>query len=184
MNALRMFVRLSAGLASRARNTWFRLLGVQIEGYVWMRRISIPRQWSDIRLEAGAALDEGVALVCSGDARPSKLAIGARTYVNRNTIVMATEQVVIGADCLIGPNCYITDTDHGTTAGELMNKQPLRTRPVVIGNGVWLGANVVVLKGVTIGDGAVIAAGAIVTANIASDMIAMGVPARSLKSRK
>jgi carbonic anhydrase/acetyltransferase-like protein (isoleucine patch superfamily) len=184
MNLLHVFVRFRSGLASRGRNIWFRLLGTEIHGYVWLRRVSIPRQWGDIRLGAGVALDDGVALVCSGDPSPAKLTIGERTYVNRNTILMATEQVIIGADCLIGPNCYITDTDHGVAAGELMRTQALRTRPVVIGNGVWLGANVVVLKGVTIGNGAIIAAGAVVTADVAADTIAMGVPARSVGLRK
>lgn len=184
MNLFALVAGIGGGLSSRARNLWFRLLGVRIEGYVWLRRISIPRQWHDIRLESGVALDEGVALVCSGEPKPSKLTIRARTYVNRNTIVMATEKVEIGADCLIGPNCYITDTDHGIAAGELMRAQPLRTKPVLIGDGVWLGANVSVLKGVKIGDGAVIGAGSVVSADIAPHMIAVGVPARVIRRRQ
>ena len=183
MNPLHFLVRLARGSASRARNIWFRLLGVDISGYVWLRRVSIPRQWSDVRLEAGVALDEGVALVCSGAARPGKLTVGERTYVNRHTILMAAEQVVIGRDCLIGPNCYITDADHDTKHGRLMREQPLFTKPVRIGHDVWLGANVVVLKGVTIGDGAVIGAGAIVTADVPPNAIAAGAPARVVRQR-
>jgi len=130
MNPLHALVRLGGGCASRVRNIWFRLLGVDIRGYVWLRRVSIPRQWGDVRLEAGVALDDGVALVCSGAAKPGKLILGERTYVNRHTILMAADHVVVGPDCLIGPNCYITDTEHGTTEGQLVGSQPLRTEPV------------------------------------------------------
>jgi acetyltransferase-like isoleucine patch superfamily enzyme len=148
-----------------------------------MRRISIPRQWSDITLESGVALDDGVVLLCSGPAKEEKLVIRRGAYVNRYTIITAAERVVIGRDCMIGPHSYITDCDHGTSAGELVKTQTLVTRPVTIGNDVWLGAGVIVLKGVTIGDGAVIGAGAVVASNVPPNAVAVGVPARVLKQR-
>jgi acetyltransferase-like isoleucine patch superfamily enzyme len=184
MNPLHLLLRVAGGCASRVRNVWFRLLGVEVTGYVWLRRVSIPCQWSDVQLEKGVALDDGVALVCAGPPRRAKLTVGEGSYVNRYTIITATEQVVIGRRCLIGPHCYITDSDHGTRPGERVAVQPLRTQPVTIGNDVWLGAGVVVLKGVTIGDGAVIGAGAIVTADVPPNTIAAGVPARVIKPRE
>jgi acetyltransferase-like isoleucine patch superfamily enzyme len=55
------------------------------------------------------------------------------------------------------------------------------TQPIHIGNHVWIGMNVTILKGVQIGDGAIIAAGAVVTRNIPARCLAGGVPARVLK---
>lgn len=55
------------------------------------------------------------------------------------------------------------------------------TRPIVIGNKVWIGTNVTVLKGVKIGDGCVIAAGSLVTKDIPANCLAGGVPAKVIK---
>ena len=84
---------------------------------------------------------------------------------------------------MIGPHCYITDTDHGTRPGDPMRAQPLDTGPVSIGNDVWIAAGVVILKGVTIGDGAVVGAGAVVTKDVPAGTVVAGVPARAIKGR-
>jgi acetyltransferase-like isoleucine patch superfamily enzyme len=181
VNPLHLFVRVQRGVVSRLRSYWFRLLGVEIAGHVWLRRVSIPRQWSDVRLAADVALDDGVTLLCSGAAKRGKLSVGERTYINRFTILMASDHVEVGRDCMIGPHCCITDADHGTNPGERVAAQPMRAEPVRIGDNVWLGANVVVLKGVTIGDGAVIAAGAVVTRDVAPGALAVGVPAKVVR---
>ena len=165
-------------MASRARNIRFRLLGVRMSGHVWLRRVSIPRQWCDITIEAGCSLDDGVVLLCSGPARTDKLVIRFGTYVNRFTMLDAHEQIVVGANCMIGPHCYITDADHGTAPGVPVGKQPMNTQPVTIEEGAWLGARVIVLKGFTIGRNAVVGAGAVVTKDVAPNAVVMGVPAR------
>src|SRR6266496_4519735 len=180
MNLLHLLVRMNHGLRSRIRNMWFRALGVRLRGYVWMRRISIPRQWSDITIEGPASLDDGVVLLCSGAPRDDKLVIGSGTYVNRFTMFDVSEEIVIGNNCMIGPFCYITDHDHGHDKGRLIGEQPLRSASVVIGNNVWIGAGVIILKGVTIGDDAVIAAGAVVTKDVDVGMKVAGIPAREL----
>ena len=168
------------GLASRGRNVFYRLLGVRIAGYAWLRRISVPRQWEDITIEEGAALDDGVVLLCSGERCQSKICIGAGSYINRHTIIDASLEIQIGRKCLIGPFCYLTDHDHGQKLGEAMASQPLKSARVRIGNNVWLGAGVIILKGVTIGDDSVVGAGAVVTRDLPVASRAMGVPARKL----
>ena len=183
MNTLHLIVRLRDGLASRLRNLWFRLLGVRLTGYVWMRRVSIPRNWSDITLEQGAMLDDGVVLLCSGVPKHDKLVIRHGTYVNRGTNFTAHESVTVGRHCLIGPNCYISDANHGTLPGIAPKDQPMQVKPVVIEDEVWLGANVVVLPGVRIGRGAIIGAGAVVTKDVPANAIAVGVPAKVIKQR-
>ncbi len=183
MNLLHSFIQLRSGLSSRGRNLWFRALGVHLNGYVWMRRISIPRQWGDITIEGGTALDEGVILLCSGDAKSDKLLIRQGSYINRYTMIDAHQRIEIGRNCMIGPQCYITDGNHGTVPQINISSQPMMTKPVILENDVWLGAGVIVLPGVRIGRGAVIGAGAVVTKDVPPDSIYVGVPARVVGQR-
>jgi carbonic anhydrase/acetyltransferase-like protein (isoleucine patch superfamily) len=181
MNLRHAMVRAGGGIASRWRNAWFRALGVRLGGYVLMRKISIPRRWNDITIEEGTSLDDGVVLLCSGSPKRDKLVIHARTYINRYTMIDASERIEIGSDCMIGPHCYITDSDHGHALGLLVGKQPSISAPVRIGHNVWLGAGVIVLKGVTIGDNAVVGAGSVVTKEVPANAKVVGVPARVIQ---
>jgi acetyltransferase-like isoleucine patch superfamily enzyme len=176
-----VLARLIAGLASRGRNLVYRMLGVRLGGYVWLRRISVPRNWSDIDIAGGAALDDGVVLLSTGAPAPGRIRIGRGTYINRYTIIDASERIEIGERCMIGPHCYITDHDHGHAPGIAVAEQPLTGKPVSIGSNVWIGAGVIVLKGVTIADNAVIAAGAVVTKDVPAGAKVAGVPARPLQ---
>lgn len=180
---LQWSVRIAGGLASRWRNLWYRALGVRIEGYCWLRRISIPRQWEDIRLEGSVALDDGVVLLCSGERKPDKLVLRHDCYVNRYTIFDAHERIEVGAKAMFGPFCYITDADHSYEPGKAVMDQPMRSQAVVIGEEAWLGAHVVVLPGVRIGRGAVIGANSIVNRDIPDNAIAVGAPARVVRMR-
>lgn len=184
MNLLALTVRFTIGFISRCRNLYYRNLGVQIRGYVWLRKVSIPRQWSDITLEGSVSLDDGVTLVCSGPPRADKILVRSGTYINRQTILDAHEHVEIGRDCLIGPGCFITDSSHGIADGTAPAKQSCTALPTIIEDEVWIGAHVVVLAGVRIGKGAVVGAGAVVTKSVEPFQIVAGVPARVLGTRK
>lgn len=182
--ALTHFRRIGAGLASRWRNAYFRALGVEIDGYVWLRRIDIPRNFGQISLAKGVALDEGVTLLAVGEpGATKKITIGAETYINRNTMIDAAHQVSIGRGVGIGPGCYISDHDHGMEPGFPVMTQPLVSRPTVISDGVWLGAGCIVLKGVTIGSNSVVGAGSVVVHDLPADVIAVGRPARVVRKR-
>ena len=179
------FNRLIEGLKSRCRNIYYRFLGVKLNGYVWLRQVEIPRNYSDIEIEANCALDRGVTLLCSNKALSHpKILIGANTYLNRHTFIDAILSVTIGKDCAIGPNCYITDHDHGLDTQLPPLQQPMVAKKTKIGDRVWLGANVTVLKGVHIGDDTVIGAGSVVTKDIPAGAIAVGVPAQVIKSKE
>ena len=183
MNLFSSLIRLADALNSRRRNLWFALLGVRFGGYVWMRRLSIPRQWSDISLAADVSLDDGVVLLCSGAPKENKISIDQGTYINRYTMLDAHLEIKIGRNCMIGPYCYITDANHGRVAGALVKEQKMETAPVVIEDDVWLGAGVVVLPGVRLGSGCVIGAGAVVTRDVPAEAVVVGVPAAEIGKR-
>src|ERR1051325_6068346 len=131
---------------SRVRNAYFRALGVRLTGYVWMRKISIPRNWRDITVESGASLDDGVVLLCSGESRRDKILIASGSYINRCTIIDAHRSIKIGPNVMIGPSCFITDADHGGEKGKLVADQLMKVAPVKIEADAWLGAHVMILK--------------------------------------
>lgn len=182
-HVLQSFLRLSRALQSRYRNIYYRALGVNMTGYVWLQAIQIPRNWPDIVLETRVGLDQGVILLCSGPITGEKLVIRFGTYVNRYTMFDAHEHLEIGRHCMIGPHCYFTDADHGIASSIPVGQQPMKTAPLVIEDDVWIGAGVIVLSGVRIGRGAVIGAGSVVTADIPPNVIAAGVPARVMRSK-
>ncbi|WP_225901172.1 acyltransferase [[Leptolyngbya] sp. PCC 7376] len=171
-------------LKSRWRNFFFKTKGATIDGYCWIQDIEIPHDFDSIQLGQGCALDRGIVLLCSGDnTGEKKLMIGARTYINRNTFLDAAKLLKIGQDCGVGPGCYITDHDHGLNPNLTPLEQELICKPTVIGDRVWIGANVTILKGITIGDGAVIGAGSVVTKDIPAQAIAVGNPAKVIRMK-
>src|SRR5947209_3807491 len=93
-------IRAANGLSSRWRNVYYRVLGVRIVGYAWLRAVEIPRNWSAITIGRSVSLDRGVVLLVSGEETPSKLVVKAGTYINRYTIVDANHRVEIGQDCM------------------------------------------------------------------------------------
>lgn len=120
--------------------------------------------YSGVRLEIG---------------QKGSISIGNGTYLNRNTLVIAEEEVTIGKDCMISWDVNIMDSDlHGQTIYDKGD-----SNPVLIGNKVWIGCRSIILKGVTIGDDAMVAAGAIVTKSVPERAIVGGNPARILKYR-
>jgi acetyltransferase-like isoleucine patch superfamily enzyme len=178
-----MILRLIQGAASRARALMYRLLGVRIEGACWLRAIEIPRHHRAIRIGVEVALDRGTVLLISGEANgQEKIVIGRASYVNRCTMIDASERIEIGESCMIGPFCYITDHDHVFEAGVDPAAGELVAAPTRIGDRCWLGAHVTVLKGVTIGEGSVIGAGSVVTKSVPANAVAVGNPARVIKT--
>ena len=115
--------------------------------------------------------------------------IGERFFGNFNLTIQDDAKVTIGNDCNFGPNVSIVTPIHPLVASERRcmldeNGQPAHlcyARPVSIGNDCWLGANVVVCGGVTIGDGCVIGAGSVVTKDIPANSFAAGVPCRVIR---
>jgi acetyltransferase-like isoleucine patch superfamily enzyme len=126
-------------------------------------------------LEAGNCLFyPGVRLEVG---KGGKLSIGTGTFLNRNTEVIAWQEVTIGRGCMIGWDVLVMDTDQHAIPGRGLSNQPVR-----IGDKVWIGARAIILKGVTIGDSAIVGAGAIVTADVPPGGVVTG-PAATLRGR-
>lgn len=109
--------------------------------------------------------------------------LGHRVEVNNFSIINGTGGVDIGDDSLIGPGVRIISYQHRHAAGVPIRCQPSEAKPIRIGRDVWIGANAVILAGITIGDGAVVGAGAVVTRDVTPGAIVAGVPARMIKTR-
>ncbi|MGH7866710.1 MAG: acyltransferase [Candidatus Dormibacteraceae bacterium] len=109
----------------------------------------------------------------------ARIIIGDRVAMS-GTVIGAAESITIGDDVLCGANVTITDTDwHGLPADRRL--LPGRSASVVIGNNVWLGLNVIVLKGVTIGSNTVVGAGSLVSKSLPENVVAGGIPAKPIK---
>ncbi len=143
-----------------------------------------------IRWGKGFTTGVGVRLDALGRGDNPKLMIGERVQLNDYVHIGAIESVTIGDDVLIGSKVFITDHNHGcydspeSLSGPVFppSRRPLVSKPVKIGNKVWIGENVCILPGVNIGEGAVIGAGAIVTHDIPAGSIAVGNPARVIRT--
>jgi acetyltransferase-like isoleucine patch superfamily enzyme len=109
--------------------------------------------------------------------------LGHRVEINNFSIVNGTGGVDIGDDTLIGPGVRIISYQHRFAAGQTIRSQPTEGRAIRIGRDCWIGANAVILAGVSIGDGAVVAAGAVVTCDVAANTVVAGVPALVKKVR-
>ena len=106
--------------------------------------------------------------------------IGDLFYANFNLTIVDDGEVFIGDHVMIGPNVTIATAAHPVEPS--LRKKALQFNcPVHIGNNVWIGANTVILPGVTIGDNTVIGAGSIVTKDIPANVVAVGNPCRVLR---
>jgi acetyltransferase-like isoleucine patch superfamily enzyme len=106
----------------------------------------------------------------------SVLSLGSG-YINNNFNLNCFERIEIGNDVAIAECVTIRDSDNH----DILNSKHSKTKPIKIGNNVWIGMHVIILKGVTIGDGAVIAAGSLINKNVPAKCLVGGVPAKILK---
>ena len=105
--------------------------------------------------------------------------VGDRTFINAGCKFQDQGGIHIGCDCLIGHNATLCTINH---AQDPDRRGDMEFRPICIEDKVWLGANVTVLPGVTIGEGAIVAAGAVVTKDVAPRTIVGGIPAKFIKN--
>ena len=161
---------------------------LDVRTYLHAFRLAHFSSYSHVRQVRRLQLGEGVSMAPNVSFRNAeRISIGAGSHLGEHSVIWAgnsTGRVVIGEKCLFAPNVTVTASNYGIVQGDVaIMDQPKDERDVVIGDGAWLGANVVVLAGVTIGEGAVVAAGAVVTKDLPAQCIAGGVPAKVIGTR-
>lgn len=112
-----------------------------------------------------------------------RIVIGDRVTATGSLQVVAFKEITIGDDVMFASNVFVSDGGHGMSTGETPYKYQGITgvAPVKIGSGSWIGQNVVIMPGVTIGELAVIGANSVVTTDVPARSIAVGAPARVVK---
>jgi lipopolysaccharide O-acetyltransferase len=162
-----------------------------------IRRPAYIRGARHVRLGAGFTSGVGLRIdafttaLGSQDGKKAKpiIEIGSNVQVNDYVHIAAIERVVIGAGTLIASKVFISDHNHGDYQGQDRRSspdippadRPLSSRPVRIGNNVWIGEHVCIMPGVTIGDGAIVGAGSVVSGNVPAFSIVVGAPARTVR---
>jgi acetyltransferase-like isoleucine patch superfamily enzyme len=121
----------------------------------------------NFRIYSGFFID-----ICEG----ATLSLGSG-YINNNVRIVAFDKITMGSDVAISENVTIWDSDSHSISGA---SGPV-TSPVCIGDGVWIGMNVTILRGVRIGDGAVVAANSLVREDVPPRTLVGGVPARVIR---
>jgi maltose O-acetyltransferase len=109
------------------------------------------------------------------------VSIGARGFVNFGFVALDVAPITIGDDVQFGPYVQLLTPTHPLDP-ELRRAKWEAAEPIAIGDNVWLGGGVVVCPGVTIGADTVVGAGAVVTRDLPAGVVAMGVPARVVRS--
>lgn len=113
----------------------------------------------------------------------SSLFIDEGVKIMHYSVIASSQNISIGRDTQVAEHSSIRDTDHGMAAQWRMKDQEV-SAPVQIGKDVWVGRGVAVLRGSTIGDGAVIGANSVVRGEIPPMSIAVGAPARVVRTRQ
>ena len=107
--------------------------------------------------------------------------LGDRVYANSNLTLVDDAKIFIGDDTMIGPNVTITSASHPLNPADRLKKGQYN-KEVTIGKNVWMGANVIIFPGVTVGDNTVIGAGSIVTKDLPANVLAFGSPCKVIQS--
>ncbi len=144
-----------------------------------------------LKLQLFAKSGKNVVIAKGGSFTYKNIHIGNNVYIGGNAMLMCTRaKIFLGNNIMFGPHVFIITGGHRMDiVGRYMTsvtdneKRPEDDRDVVIQDDVWVGANSIILRGVTVGEGSVIAAGSIVTKDVMSYSVVGGSPAKFLKMR-
>jgi acetyltransferase-like isoleucine patch superfamily enzyme len=123
------------------------------------------------------------------DGKEPKISIGNNVNINFDCHIGATNEIKIGNNVLIASKVFISDHSHGDTSEKCMKIPPLERPiiskgPIIINDNVWIGEGVSILANVTIGESAIIGTNSVVTKDVPSFTVVVGVPARILRYNK
>lgn len=185
--------RVLSGLSSRlrARHVWM----LRVRVFLSCPNVTLSGRLSsgpavDLRATDGGRIQIGDRVVLSRHveviAQRGSVTIGDGAFIGPWTLIVAKGGVSIGRDCLIAERVTIRDQDHRIhrIGDRTISRAGFEVAPVFIGDGVWIGAGAVVLRGVSIGRGAVVAANAVVTRDVREFEIVGGIPAKVIGMRE
>jgi acetyltransferase-like isoleucine patch superfamily enzyme len=159
-------------LSLGALKAWVNLIGWYVHDHI--APLAQLHQSGNLRIHPTASLRCG-----------RNILVGKNAHINQYCCVWASphSRIALGDNLLMGPGVKIFSSNHSTHVGTPMNLQPFVEKDIIIGNDVWLGANSVIVAGVTIGEGAIVAAGSVVTKDVPEYTVVGGVPARPIRTR-
>ena len=179
MNAESFITTKPRGLMSRLRLIVYQWLGMRLGKRNRMEGGGRCRRLSQIEIGDLNAFTQGCWLWPEDtECSEIRIRIGNRNYFNRNVMLDACGRIEIGDDNMIGPDVYMTDSNHRFGGDRTPSHEPMDVGHIKIGHRCWIGAKAVILKDVELGDGCVVAAGAVVTRSFPAGSVVAGVPAR------
>ncbi len=141
--------------------------------------LSVRLRVSLLRL-LGVRMGKGCKIMGGSYFHGGRIRLGENVLINRNGYFDCSDTITIGARSMIGNGVTFVTAQHAL--GEHTKRcGSVSPKPISVGEGVWICANVTILPNVTIGDGAVIAAGSVVHADVKADSLVGGVPARVIR---
>lgn len=144
-----------------------------------------------IRMKGHFTAGEGLRMECidkyAGEEFTPYLEIGNGVVINRNCHIGCINKIVIGDNVLLGSGILITDHSHGFLNDKKMDESYIHRKllskgPIYIGDNSWIGENACIMPNVSIGKGCIIGANSVVTHNIPDHSVAVGAPAKIIKS--
>lgn len=145
---------------------------------------------SNLRLQVWPEYRGEQTEYCLDIGEKPQLIIGSNVTMISNCQISCVNKIVLGNGCLLGDNVFITDNFHGDANNYTeLNLPPIERRlsskgPVIIGCNCWIGRNVCVMPGVTIGDGCIIGANSVVTKSLPAYSVVGGVPAKIIRNNR
>jgi acetyltransferase-like isoleucine patch superfamily enzyme len=175
-----------AGIIQRLRRLKLAIQGLKLDRSCYVGpNVSLgssakPLIPGSIEVGSQCELNQGVDLNPWG----GKIRLDRKVWLGPYVVIYGHGGVEIGEQSLISMHCTILSSSHTIPSEEtFIRDMPDRLLPTKIGRDCWIGANAVILGGVTIGDGCVVGAGAVVTQDLPMYSVAIGVPARVIRKR-
>ena len=166
----------------------------------WFRIFLLKLRYPNIKILGRTSIDKNCSIICDDGAdlvldnvhisygsmiraaKNSSISI-TDTFIGRNCVIVATENIQIDSDCLIAEMVVIRDQDHNfDLSNNLVSQQGYSSSPILIKKNVWIGSKSSILKGVNIGSNSVIGAHSIINKEVPESSLAVGNPFKIIRN--